>query len=181
MKKLFFLLTAISLLTSCDKDGQVFAGKDQLPPETQTGANTVGCLVNGKVFLPHQEGINPALECNYEFLNGKFYFNLYYSDLRNGGVRTVGAETRQSTLQVGQTYILNKNVIKDGDFIGGGQYYISSILTNNFYTNTINNGELRITHLDLQNSIISGTFWFDAVNSKGEKTEIREGRFDMEY
>ena len=25
---------------------------DQLPPETETGANTFGCLVNGKVFIP---------------------------------------------------------------------------------------------------------------------------------
>ncbi|CAN1546190.1 hypothetical protein MCETHM1_01966 [Flavobacteriaceae bacterium] len=53
MKNLFFLLIAIALLTSCDKDGQIFAGNDQLPPETQTGAYTVGCLVNSKVFLPH--------------------------------------------------------------------------------------------------------------------------------
>ncbi len=42
------------------------------------------------------------------------------------------------------------------------------------------NGELKITKLNTQQRIISGTFWFDAILS-GEKIEIREGRFDMRY
>jgi hypothetical protein len=45
----------------------------------------------------------------------------------------------------------------------------------------INVGELKITKIDVSKSIVSGTFWFDAVNSKGEKVEIREGRFDWNY
>jgi hypothetical protein len=35
--------------------------------------------------------------------------------------------------------------------------------------------------LDLANSIISGTFWFDAINTAGETVEIRQGRFDWNY
>ena len=35
------------------------------------------------------------------------------------------------------------------------------------------------TRLDEVKQIVSGTFWFDAVNDKGEKVEVREGRFDM--
>lgn len=43
-------------------------------------------------------------------------------------------------------------------------------------------GQLTITKLDPEKAIISGTFWFDAVRlSDGEKVQIREGRFDMEY
>ena len=34
---------------SCKKDKQ---NQDQLPPATQTGANTFACLINGKVFIP---------------------------------------------------------------------------------------------------------------------------------
>tara|TARA_R110002049_G_scaffold64920_3_gene170773 strand:+ start:16293 stop:16472 length:180 start_codon:yes stop_codon:yes gene_type:complete len=49
------------------------------------------------------------------------------------------------------------------------------------YTNTLKNGELKITRVDLQNSIISGTFWFDAINTDNEVVEIREGRFDWNY
>lgn len=33
----------------------------------------------------------------------------------------------------------------------------------------------------MSKSIIAGTFWFDAINDKGEKVQIREGRFDWQY
>jgi flagellar basal body rod protein FlgG len=47
-------------------------------------------------------------------------------------------------------------------------------------TSTIT-GELKITNHNFDKAILSGTFWFDAINSKGEKIQVREGRFDMEY
>ena len=62
---------------------------------------------------------------------------------------------------------------------GGGNYDIGA--TNRHFTNLIKTGELKITRIDLQNSIISGTFWFDAINEAGEIVEIREGRFDWNY
>jgi hypothetical protein len=179
MKHFFLLLLTTFTLSCCTSDDD---SRDQLPPETQTGANTAGCLLNGKVFLPKQEGLNPALVCNYEFIDGEFFFNLYFSDLRNGNAKTIAVQNRRITFEVGNTYLLNKTDIILDDFTGGGgMYYISSILENNYYTNTIKTGELKITRLDLQNSIISGTFWFDAVNNSGEVVEIRQGRFDMQY
>ncbi|CAN1546117.1 hypothetical protein MCETHM1_01963 [Flavobacteriaceae bacterium] len=108
MKNLFFLLTAIALLTSCDKDGQIFAGKDQLPTETQTGANTVGCLVNGKVFLPHQEGISSPVNCYYQFDKGEYYFSMSFSDDRKSSIETVSVFTAKIELKAGQTYPLNQ-------------------------------------------------------------------------
>lgn len=88
--------------------------------------------------------------------------------------------TRKITLQTGNIYILNKNMVNDGYFIGGGGAFWNDP-ANISYTNTIKKGELKITRLDLSNSIISGTFWFDAINSNGEIVKIREGRFDMHY
>jgi len=35
--------------------------------------------------------------------------------------------------------------------------------------------------LDVENNIVSGTFWFDAVNDPREIVEVREGRFDMRF
>src|SRR5690554_6523302 len=63
-----------------------------------------------------------------------------------------------------------------------GAYRINRI--NNFQsfeTNTEYTRELHITKLDKEKNIISGTFWFDAVNEQGTKVEIREGRFDMVF
>ena len=39
----------------------------------------------------------------------------------------------------------------------------------------------QIVRVDKEKNIISGTFWFDAVNEQGKKVEIREGRFDMVF
>jgi hypothetical protein len=179
MKQLILLLLTTFTLSCYNSDDD---SGDQLPPETQTGANTAGCLVNGKVFLPKKQGINPELICNYEYIDGEFFFNLRIVQYVGADVKSIVVQNRRITLEAGQTYLLNNtNIVLDDFTGGGGMYYVSSILENNYYTNFIKTGELKITRLDLQNSIISGTFWFDAVNNNGEVVEIRQGRFDMQY
>ena len=124
MKNLLFILALAFTLSCCDKDGQIFSGKDQLPAETQTGANTVGCLVNGKVFLPHDEGLNSGVNCFYQFVKGNYFFNITCADFRGITPKGFSIEIRKITLQVGQTYILNKNSVDYGDFSGGGAIMI---------------------------------------------------------
>lgn len=177
---LIFLSLMIST-TSCNNDDDNNNG-ETLPPATQTGANTVGCLVNGEVFLPKSEGINPAVVVNYEFVDGDFFFLLNFKDQRGTINEFVSIKTRFIELEQNETYSLNKNFDDDGDFAGGGGAYRPSTLDNGEYLTTSSiTGELTITRLDLSNSIISGTFWFDAINEEGEIVEIRDGRFDYEY
>ncbi|EKT4499498.1 hypothetical protein ABF176_001868 [Flavobacterium psychrophilum] len=179
MKNLILLLTLTLTLSCCNKDDKPFPGKGQLPAETQTGANTVGCLINGDVYLPSQSGINSPVNCQYEYINNEFFFIMSFSDDKNSGPN-ISVQTLRINLSQGETYLLNKNSIDDGDFTGGGgAYRLSSI--KKYYTNTIKTGELKITRVDLSNSIISGTFWFDAINSAGETVQIRSGRFDWNY
>ena len=180
MKKLLLLLVTTFVLSSCDRDGQIFAGKDQLPQETQTGANTVGCLVNGKVFLPKKEGINPEVNCFYQLVNGEYYFNMAFFDSRGSSSKAVVLQHRKTPLIVGNTYVLSNNILDNGDFTGGGGNYDINP-SNRFFTNSLKTGELRITKLDQVNFIVSGTFWFDAINPTGEVVEIRQGRFDWRY
>ena len=161
----------------CSKDNKPFAGNDQLPPETQTGANTVGCLVNGRVFIPHAEGISPEVNCFYQLVNGKYFFTMAFSDLRGSSIETVNLFSAKIDLQMNQIYVLNQGY---NPVVGGGAEYYKD-LSNKFSTNLIKTGELKITKLDSSKSIISGTFWFDATNSAGEKVEIRQGRFDWRY
>lgn len=42
-------------------------------------------------------------------------------------------------------------------------------------------GILTVKKLDTINQIISGTFWFTAVNSNGDTVKITDGRFDVYY
>ena len=182
MKNLISILIISTILSCCSKDSNVIGNlaSDQLPPETQTGANTVGCLVNGKVFLPKAEGINPEVNCFYQLVDGEYYFSMNFADLRGTGFKEVFVQTGKTVLQLNQINSLNKNPIDNGDYTGAGGGYSTS-LSNKFYTNTIKTGELKITKLDPANSIISGTFWFDAINATGEVVQIRQGRFDWRY
>jgi len=176
MKNTFLLLTVILTLSCCKNDDDNNSVSN-LPPATQVGANTVGCLVNGQVFLPHQEGLNTPVNCYYQFVGGEYYFTMAFSDYRNGGIETVNVFTAAIELQENQTYTLDQGFTPV--FWGGAEYYLS--LSNKHNTNTIQTGELTITRLDLSNSIISGTFWFDAKNTNGDVVQIREGRFDWNF
>jgi len=40
---------------------------------------------------------------------------------------------------------------------------------------------LTITRFDPDSAIVSGTFWFDAINAAGEEVSITNGRFDSRY
>lgn len=64
MKRQYFLLFTclFSLLLSASRCKK---SHFDLPPETTTGANTFGCKVNGKVFVPRDGKGKPGLYCQY--------------------------------------------------------------------------------------------------------------------
>lgn len=180
MRKILSLFFVLFLFTSCDKDGSIFKGEEQLPPVTTTGANTVGCLVDGRVFLPHQSGINPSVNCFYQIEGGEQYFVLNFADHRKEKNEMVVVMLRKVEVKEGEVYELNKTFSIAPELTGAIGVY-STADSQLYYTNEIVKGELKITRLDLSKSIIAGTFWFDAVSDKGAKVQIREGRFDWNY
>jgi len=179
VKTLVFFIAAIFsltlLFTSCKK--QPVDQLSLLPPATQTGANTFGCLVNGKAFLPKAYGFmaSPALECQYDS-NGLFLVASYkdnngnYTDITIGTDSLVLAEEQAFQLK---TRVPGNAYAKYG-FIGG------SVVT--YMTNDSISGSLTITKLDITNKIISGTFNFKAVDTANNKTiELTAGRFDLHF
>ncbi|MBW4360231.1 DUF6252 family protein [Flavobacterium taihuense] len=175
MKKLFFLFATITLLISCNKDDDKPMNPiDQLPPATQIGANTAGCLVNGEALLPKGTGI--ILNCFYQ---DGLNFGLSITENKNNIQKSIGIASLNQKLEVGQTYQLTeyKSNTKYGSYI----IYYSDFSEDKYLTTLLVNGELKITNHNFDKAIISGTFWFDAINSEGKAVKIREGRFDMEY
>src|SRR5579875_852549 len=186
MKKfnIFFLLSILCFLLftslKCKKDNQ--NPIDQLPTATQTGANTFGCLVNGQVFLP--KGLNfggPRLNASYIYSNTStlkgYFFNVTAIE-NNGdkGAKSVGINSDSLAIKQGQKYIL-KNSPNKGEIHGSFGTSVN-VISDEFTTQGNYQGEVYFSKFDEINGIVSGTFWFDAVNSKGEKVEVREGRFD---
>ena len=181
--KTFFLPLLISfLLLSCGrKDDENTNPVSQLPPATTIGANTIGCLVNGEVFLPRQNNpLGPSSSnCYYQFVDGGWEFNLGISNDKFSPLRSIDIDTNKKELEQGNIYTISSETSSNSLFafylLGGGLY--GGYRTTDSYT-----GQLKITKLDKVNHIISGTFYFDAIRlNTGEIIKITEGRFDMQY
>jgi hypothetical protein len=174
MKNLILLLALTLILSCCNKDDdQPKPEIEKLPPATQTGANTFGCLLDGQAFIP-SGGTNP-LDCVYQFANGGYYFALQGNKRNeNNNLILIGLSTNHLEIYQNQTYILKENIAG----YAYGSYAIAGIFSE---TNTIQTGELKITKLDSQNQIVAGSFWFDVKDHNGVNHQIRDGRFDMQY
>ena len=174
MKKLLLLLLTTFALSCCNKDDdKPIAEIDKLPPATQTGANTVGCLLDGKAFLP---GNFPnSTNCFYQFVNGEYYFALALSK-RDVDNNIIGIDVGTNAKQIFQneTYELIEFAPNNASAA-----YIYGTFENS--TNNIHKGELTITKLDEINNIVSGTYGVDEKDTAGGIHQIRDGRFDMQY
>lgn len=174
MKNLLLIFFTSFVLISCDKDDnpQPVNPVDQLPPATQTGKNTFGCLLDGKVFTPGN-GANP-LDCVYQLIDGEYYFSLQANSEISTNLIRIGCSTQKLQISQGSTYQLNDKI--DGNAFG--KYFFETDFS---YTSQIQTGELKITKLDFTKNIVSGTFWFDVEDANGIIHQIREGRFDMQF
>jgi hypothetical protein len=175
MKNLFLLLTLTLTLSCCNKDDdpQPVSELDKLPPATQVGANTFGCLLDGKAFLPGN--YHNSTNCFYQFTSGSHYFSVHANNINQDNyLISVGVGTNAKEIVQNGTYAL-EGMIPSNAY---GTYALEGIptRTNNTYT-----GELHISKLDPVNYIVSGTFWFDVLDFQGNLHQIRNGRFDMQY
>lgn len=180
----YFLFLFIALLTACKKHTATPA-VDQLPPETQKGANTFGCLVNGKVFKPGGLSLTPTLQCYYENLYGTnnpgYFFGLDAIDHSNPqNYPYIGIFADSIKIKnLGVIPLTRRHV--NGEAFGDYGKYITRINPTHYITNNIFRGELNIKKIDSIQQIIAGTFWFNAVSEKGDTVKITDGRFDMHY
>ncbi|WP_333809649.1 hypothetical protein [Flavobacterium sp.] len=173
MRNLILLFITTFFLSCCNDDDKPVAEIDKLPQATQTGANTVGCLLNGKAFLP---GNQPnSTNCFYQLVDGEYYFVMAF-DNRDANNNLIGLGIGTQKLQIQQGSIYNLFELSDNNAYGG---FVFGTL--NSYTTQTYTGEFTITKLDEVNHIVSGTFWFDVLDTFGVVHQIREGRFDMQY
>lgn len=171
MKKIFIILFLVVIACHGDDDNPV-AQIDLLPPATQTGENTFGCLLDGEAFLPGNTQ-NP-LDCVYQFVGGEYYFSLQCNRRIDSYLVRLGCGTEKLQIYESQTYNLEQK--SEGNAYG--KYFFETSLN---YTTQMETGEMTITKLDLENNVVSGTFWYDIKDQDGVVHKIREGRFDMQF
>ena len=169
--KLSIIILLFSLIgAGCEKENEEL----QLPPITQSGAGTLGCLVNGEIFVAKNWMFGPAIGAS----------NNQWED-RRWVINGVG-DNHTVVLEICRDLVIKGEAILKGPFeesCSNSMIYFSSYpsLTASFQTSDKNVGKVFISRFDTTNRIISGTFYFDAVNSSGEKVEIRDGRFDVKF
>lgn len=181
MKNLILILITTLSLSCCSKDDNK-TPLEQLPAATQTGANTAGCLVNGQVLLPRGQKIQngPVLSSFYQKLNGKYYFGLGITDNSKNDVQGISINSNNITLEVNKSYLLTKNLKVDSENYAFASF-AGPISNYQFNTTDSYSGKITITNLNTIDYIISGTFWFDAVDANGNIVKVTDGRFDLHY
>ncbi|MEJ8802063.1 DUF6252 family protein [Pontibacter sp. H249] len=176
---LCFIILLLLAATSCKKEK--VNPVDLLPAATQEGRNTFGCLVNGAAFTPKGSVFSgfggPIQDCYYQFVRGGFHFHVSATDKSKGDV-IFGVDINTDSLEIKEGAVISLTKGNRGEASGS---YIDGSVYKEYRTSYGATGELTITRLDEEKQIVSGTFWFDAVNKEGAKVEVREGRFDMKY
>ena len=173
---LILCLLLIITIASCKKN-QTSQNTNQLPPATQTGANTFGCYINGSLFVP-QGYKNPFP--NYELTvdsgaSGDFSIHTY--KIINGVKSDFG--------------INGANVYNAGNFPISSSttvfpFYFRDANSNDCWFTTgvsipnYRSGYLKITRYDLANGIFSGEFEMNLYDStiSCDTIRITQGRFD---
>lgn len=168
------LILGLALNTSCNNDDdQVQNPIDRLPPATQTGEQTFGCLINGEVFLPDNFGRGRP-NAFYQFVDGAFTFVIAASS--GGGPELLSISIGGLDIAPLKSYEYSLEEEKSGNTYGG---IVRGL--NYFTTEDEKPGKLTITNFDPENFIISGTFEFTAFDDEGNEIKITDGRFDMHY
>ncbi len=174
---MLLMIASFASCSSCKKE------INALPPETQEGKNTFGCLVNGQAYTPSTaDGFQPPPP-----VSGGYIGNLRNFTYRNNVLM-------QITSQNGSTFaIFLRNVGKIGvyslNFDTGPtpqvfyplNYASFTTKVDEFYTTTSTViGSVEITRADTVNYIVSGRFSFEAIDrTTGKKVKVTNGRFDL--
>lgn len=173
MKKLLIIFLAIAL-SGCDKNDEPrCAGVDCLPPATQTGAGTFGCLVNGEPFVDKSRSFN----CFYQFVDGNFFFNICGLD-EEGVLTDLCLRTNKRALVSNEIINIDSN--------SAGSFFVSIGIKDDrlrfFDSTSSSSGTVILTEFNTNSNIVSATFEFTVVDpTTGTIYEITEGRFDTVF
>lgn len=168
MKQLIlFLVCCLLLGGACRRNKPKNAG-DELPPETQTGANTFGCKINGEVFIPQGSGACYTYNVQY-----------YKSD------SALLIKTNNTCATGLNLYIYSVSTVKEYSIFNSTAnafFYSNSNSSCNWFdrNNSTQTGAITITKLDLVNKIVSGRFNGTLKQSGCPDVNITEGRFDFQ-
>lgn len=191
MKKTVLIFIVTMLLIACSDDS---SPGDGLPPETRTGANTFGCLIDGKLYKPRCEKPSTVFPewgaLVWGSTNPYNYNEIEIRDLKSEhGFNLLLHIDGIYVSRVGNYQINESNGYSNID--GLDHTYLHCVIydktTNSYkkYVSFENSGEVNVTRYTLGTSstgtIISGTFSgkLRNIQNPNDEVEITSGRFDL--
>lgn len=193
-----FILTStllLLLLTSCREDDF-----DILPPITQEGLNTFGCIIDGEVMIPKDgrggiggvgaNGISPyfSLDSVFNSINEFIrppYFAFSASNWRDGYGPLIYIYLPEKP-RIG-SYIIDESNSSGSGAFSSHVHVLANVYSANpenpRYLSYYNSGTISIDRFDTLNTIISGTFSIKLVDAatKTDTIEVKDGRFDINW
>ena len=160
------------LLSSCNSD--------PLPAPTQTGNNTFGCKINGTPWIPNGSGgFMPTKPIEGGFLS-------LGSAINYKRTIYIWATSKDKTqvflfLEEAKTGVFDLNLdtgTRPGALTPRSYGLYRSPDGVDYVTSSAHTGKVTITRVDTATNIISGTFFFEASDAKGNIVKITAGRFD---
>jgi len=177
------------LLGGCDwfkkhEDNTPKTPEQMLPPITQTGAKTFGCLINGELMLainkcrtcPSNPNFDPTLGLQISaYMDtsstaARFFVSLDFDDIGGTGIYSL------------DTIAKPKRELRIRNSVRVYKYSNPSYMFSTIDTGTFCQGELIISKWQRgPNPYVSGTFWFDLYNPAQytDTVHVRSGRFDV--
>jgi len=181
------LLAALLGLSQCKKkDADPAKPEDQLPPATQTGAGTFGCLLNGQPWTPKGFNGYPNLLVTYDptYHGGSLSITAYRYPTNAKQAQYIKFGGDQ--ISKPGTYIIattsnpsppstNGVLFADGNIASPCNMYQAGIGA------TQTAGQFTITRLDPTTRVVSGTFSFSLSQAGCTAIQLTEGRFDSQF
>ncbi len=176
MKK-FIFFSAIALLAlvtlGCEKEEKEEKNWTSLPPETQEGKNTIGCLIDGELWatnywIDDKKFINP-------FSMYAHYKGPYFGPDKMIFCKISAIKKNQTSIKI---FISTPNIQIMKPLKG-----IAFFNKNTEKRFISENPYIYLTRFDTINKIISGRFSFEALDIENkildDTIKITNGRFDM--
>jgi hypothetical protein len=181
------LLVLIATLTQCSSCKENI-NPNELPPETQTGAGTFACRINGEVWRYNDPtGLNLKPRTDWSFIPNEKGGLLSISAVRydNNNIAIDQLNLVADSLGIRKMALLDKE-FHNMDICSSNPWILkcSDFCTNSIIDSTKNfyrTGKLVVTKLDLQTKIISGKFECTFFKIGCDTQKITEGRFDFKF
>ncbi len=180
--KTYLLLLSVLLLTAmqCRKPANpIVTDIRGLPPATQTGANTIGFLLNGQPWTPEGNNGTANLSIDYDpgINNGGFGISAYrIISQSNSTFLGIGIIDSLNLLKAPFTRRLNRISLARAGFSD-----FNSCTLFSSYDSVWSEGEISISKLDRNQRIISGTFNVYLFQNGCDTIKATNGRFDMKF